>query len=195
MHYVFFKFALFSLRPRGLTSRTSPSFLLASSTWSCWVSTHRAHLPSYWVIDGKNPRAWEAESISQLGQRSSGLWDTPGLFPSMSEYSILKWHRQLPPFISYICLLLIYIQYVFFLLFWFLGGIYSIFYRKYKISRDKNSNDHYYLYLLEASMRPDTSLVSIMTVNNEIGVLQPVHEIGKLCRSRKVTMAVLGSAE
>jgi len=35
-------------------------------------------------------------------------------------------------------------------------------------------------------MRPDTSLVSIMTVNNEIGVLQPVHEIGKLCRSRKV---------
>ena len=35
-------------------------------------------------------------------------------------------------------------------------------------------------------MRPDTSLVSIMTVNNEIGVLQPVAEIGKLCRSRKV---------
>jgi len=40
--------------------------------------------------------------------------------------------------------------------------------------------------LLENSMRPDTSLVSIMTVNNEIGVLQPVAEIGKLCRSRKV---------
>jgi len=40
--------------------------------------------------------------------------------------------------------------------------------------------------LLEKSMRPDTSLVSIMTVNNEIGVLQPVAEIGKLCRSRKV---------
>ena len=35
-------------------------------------------------------------------------------------------------------------------------------------------------------MRPDTSLVSIMTVNNEIGVLQPVEEIGKLCRSKKV---------
>ena len=35
-------------------------------------------------------------------------------------------------------------------------------------------------------MRPDTSLVSIMTVNNEIGVLQPVAEIGKLCRERKV---------
>lgn len=27
-------------------------------------------------------------------------------------------------------------------------------------------------------MRPDTSLVSIMAVNNEIGVLQPVHRIG-----------------
>lgn len=40
--------------------------------------------------------------------------------------------------------------------------------------------------LLEKSMRPDTSLVSIMTVNNEIGVLQPVEEIGKLCRSKKI---------
>jgi len=42
------------------------------------------------------------------------------------------------------------------------------------------------LELLESSMRPDTSLVSIMTVNNEIGVLQPVAEIGKLCRDRKI---------
>lgn len=40
--------------------------------------------------------------------------------------------------------------------------------------------------LLEKSFRPDTSLVSIMTVNNEIGVLQPVEQIGHLCRSRKV---------
>jgi len=39
---------------------------------------------------------------------------------------------------------------------------------------------------LEAAIRPDTCLVSIMTVNNEIGVVQPVEEIGKLCRSRKV---------
>ena len=31
---------------------------------------------------------------------------------------------------------------------------------------------------LEGAMRPDTSLVSIMTVNNEIGVRQPVEEIG-----------------
>lgn len=35
---------------------------------------------------------------------------------------------------------------------------------------------------LEAAMRPDTSLVSIMTVNNEIGVKQPIAEIGALCR-------------
>ncbi|EAT76535.1 cysteine desulfurase [Parastagonospora nodorum] len=39
---------------------------------------------------------------------------------------------------------------------------------------------------LEAAIRPDTMLVSIMTVNNEIGVVQPVEEIGRLCRSKKV---------
>merc|ERR1719373_541077 len=39
---------------------------------------------------------------------------------------------------------------------------------------------------LEAAIRPDTGLVSIMTVNNEIGVIQPVEEIGRLCRSKKV---------
>lgn len=38
---------------------------------------------------------------------------------------------------------------------------------------------------LEAAIRPDTALVSIMTVNNEIGVIQPMEEIGKLCRSNK----------
>lgn len=40
--------------------------------------------------------------------------------------------------------------------------------------------------LLEKSIRPDTSLVSIMTVNNEIGVKQPIGDIGHLCRSRGV---------
>ena len=39
---------------------------------------------------------------------------------------------------------------------------------------------------LANSIRPDTSLVSIMTVNNEIGVVQPIAEIGKLCRENKV---------
>jgi cysteine desulfurase len=39
---------------------------------------------------------------------------------------------------------------------------------------------------LEAAMRPDTALVSIMTVNNEVGVIQPIKEIGQLCRSKKI---------
>ncbi|MBE9040823.1 aminotransferase class V-fold PLP-dependent enzyme, partial [Oscillatoriales cyanobacterium LEGE 11467] len=39
---------------------------------------------------------------------------------------------------------------------------------------------------LEAAMRPETILVSVMAANNEIGVLQPIAEIGKLCRDRQV---------
>ncbi|KAG2221149.1 hypothetical protein INT45_004458 [Circinella minor] len=39
---------------------------------------------------------------------------------------------------------------------------------------------------LEEAIRPDTSIVSIMMVNNEIGVTQPITEIGQLCRSKKV---------
>lgn len=39
---------------------------------------------------------------------------------------------------------------------------------------------------LEDAMKPETAIVSIMTVNNEIGVIQPVEEIGRLCRSKKV---------
>ncbi|KAF0761285.1 putative cysteine desulfurase, mitochondrial [Aphis craccivora] len=39
---------------------------------------------------------------------------------------------------------------------------------------------------LESAIRPDTALVSIMAVNNEIGVKQPIKEIGKLCKSKKV---------
>lgn len=39
---------------------------------------------------------------------------------------------------------------------------------------------------LEKAITPETSLVSIMTVNNEIGVKQPISEIGALCKSRKV---------
>ena len=36
---------------------------------------------------------------------------------------------------------------------------------------------------LEAAIRPDTSLVSIMAVNNETGVIQPLKEIGGLLRT------------
>ena len=39
---------------------------------------------------------------------------------------------------------------------------------------------------LEAALRPDTCLVTIMYSNNEIGTLQPIREIGALCRSRGV---------
>jgi cysteine desulfurase len=38
----------------------------------------------------------------------------------------------------------------------------------------------------EAALRPDTILASIMMVNNEIGVTQPIAEIGELCRTRGV---------
>ncbi|KAJ2495010.1 cysteine desulfurase, partial [Coemansia sp. RSA 2049] len=39
---------------------------------------------------------------------------------------------------------------------------------------------------LKEAIRPTTALVSIMTVNNEIGVIQNIKEIGKLCRERRV---------
>ena len=39
---------------------------------------------------------------------------------------------------------------------------------------------------LEAALREDTILVSIMHVNNEIGVIQDIAAIGELCRSRKI---------
>lgn len=42
------------------------------------------------------------------------------------------------------------------------------------------------LQQLKDSVRPDTMLVSIMTVNNEIGVIQPMKEIGEFCRSKKI---------
>jgi len=39
---------------------------------------------------------------------------------------------------------------------------------------------------LEESIREDTALVSVMAVNNEIGVIQPLKEIGEICRKHKV---------
>jgi cysteine desulfurase len=39
---------------------------------------------------------------------------------------------------------------------------------------------------LEQAMRPDTILVSVMLVNNEIGVIQPIAEIGELCRKKGI---------
>jgi cysteine desulfurase len=42
------------------------------------------------------------------------------------------------------------------------------------------------LGVLQKAIRPDTILVSVMAANNEIGVLQPLAEIGKICRSQQV---------
>lgn len=39
---------------------------------------------------------------------------------------------------------------------------------------------------LAAAIRPDTALVSVMYANNEIGTIQPIPEIGELCRERGV---------
>jgi len=38
----------------------------------------------------------------------------------------------------------------------------------------------------KAAIRPDTILVSIMMVNNEIGVIQPIAEIGEICRAKGI---------
>ncbi|MGQ0510225.1 MAG: IscS subfamily cysteine desulfurase [Betaproteobacteria bacterium] len=43
---------------------------------------------------------------------------------------------------------------------------------------------------LEASLRKDTILVSVMFVNNEIGVIQDIPAIGELCRSRGILFHV-----
>ena len=41
---------------------------------------------------------------------------------------------------------------------------------------------------LEKALRDDTILVSIMAANNEIGVLQPIAEIGEICRQRQIIL-------
>jgi len=39
---------------------------------------------------------------------------------------------------------------------------------------------------LKKALRPDTTLVSVMAANNEIGTIQPVAELGSICRERGV---------
>ncbi len=51
---------------------------------------------------------------------------------------------------------------------------------------DPEPNGMLDLAKLEAAMRPDTTVVSVMHVNNEIGVIQDIAAIGKLCRARGI---------
>ncbi|MFT3758352.1 MAG: IscS subfamily cysteine desulfurase [Thauera sp.] len=46
------------------------------------------------------------------------------------------------------------------------------------------------LEVLKAVIRPDTILVSVMFVNNEVGVVQPIAEIGEICRSKGIVFHV-----
>ena len=46
------------------------------------------------------------------------------------------------------------------------------------------------LDVLKAALRPDTILVSVMHVNNEIGVIQDIETIGELCREKGIVFHV-----
>lgn len=46
------------------------------------------------------------------------------------------------------------------------------------------------LDVFKAAIRPDTILVSVMFVNNEIGVIQPIAEIGEICRAKGIIFHV-----
>lgn len=48
-----------------------------------------------------------------------------------------------------------------------------------------DGNGHISLKELAEAIRPDTILVSVMYVNNEIGAVQPVEEIGRIIREKK----------
>ena len=43
---------------------------------------------------------------------------------------------------------------------------------------------------LQAAIRPDTILISVLLVNNEIGVIQDIVSIGKMCRERSIIFHV-----
>lgn len=46
------------------------------------------------------------------------------------------------------------------------------------------------LEAFKAALRPDTVLASVMMVNNEIGVVQPIAELGEICRDKGVIFHV-----
>jgi cysteine desulfurase len=46
------------------------------------------------------------------------------------------------------------------------------------------------LEAFKAALRPDTTVVSVMFVNNEVGVIQPIAEIGEICRQKGIIFHV-----
>jgi cysteine desulfurase len=46
------------------------------------------------------------------------------------------------------------------------------------------------LEVFKAALRPDTIVVSIMHVNNEIGVIQPIAQLGEICRAKGIIFHV-----
>ena len=46
------------------------------------------------------------------------------------------------------------------------------------------------LEVFKAALRPDTILASVMFVNNEVGVIQPIAEIGEICRGKGIIFHV-----
>ncbi len=46
------------------------------------------------------------------------------------------------------------------------------------------------LEVFKAAIRPDTVLASVMFVNNEVGVIQPIAELGEICREKGVIFHV-----
>ena len=55
---------------------------------------------------------------------------------------------------------------------------------------DVEENGLISLDVLEKTIRQDTILVSVMWVNNEIGVIQPIQKIGELCREHQLVFHV-----
>ena len=51
---------------------------------------------------------------------------------------------------------------------------------------DVDKNGRVDLEELKQAITPDTALVSIMAANNEVGTIQPIEEIGKICREKGV---------
>ncbi|MCH5847601.1 aminotransferase class V-fold PLP-dependent enzyme, partial [Salmonella enterica] len=46
------------------------------------------------------------------------------------------------------------------------------------------------LDVFKAALRPDTVLVSVMMVNNEIGVIQDIEALGEICREKGIIFHV-----